>query len=134
MDEQNVEAKLGDDSRCGCIAIAKAGLSIVLAYLRRSFEFDWIGISNLGPVLIAGYSGFSGGCCWSVGAPGESSARLPAFFAWSVCRSGVLLGKFWWESNLVMYASLGLLVMASVWNAWPHRAAVSDCCAEKSIN
>ena len=47
---------------------------------------------------------------------------------------GVLLGKFWWESNLVMYASLGLLVMASVWNAWPHRAAVSDCCAEKSIN
>ena len=47
---------------------------------------------------------------------------------------GVLLGKFWWESNLVMYASLGWLVMASVWNAWPHRAAVSDCCAEKSIN
>ncbi len=47
---------------------------------------------------------------------------------------GVLLGKFWWESNLVMYASLGLPVMASVWNAWPHRAAVSDCCAEKSIN
>src|SRR2546429_4148819 len=47
---------------------------------------------------------------------------------------GVLVGKFWWESNLVMYASVGVLVMASVWNAWPHRAAVSDCCAEKAIN
>lgn len=47
---------------------------------------------------------------------------------------GVLVGKFWWESNPVMYVSVGVLVMASVWNAWPHRATVSDCCAEKSIN
>lgn len=43
---------------------------------------------------------------------------------------GVLAGKFWGESNPVMYASLAMLVMASVWNAWPHRPAVSDCCAE----
>lgn len=47
---------------------------------------------------------------------------------------GVLVGKFWWESNPVMYAAVLVLVVASVWNAWPHRAAVSDCCAEKSIN
>ena len=43
MDEQNVEAKLDDDSRCGCIAVAEAGLSILLARLRWSFEFGWIG-------------------------------------------------------------------------------------------
>lgn len=43
---------------------------------------------------------------------------------------GVLAGKFWEESNPVMYASLAMLVMASVWNAWPHRPPVSDCCAE----
>jgi len=47
---------------------------------------------------------------------------------------GVLVGKFWWESNPMIYAAVALLVMASVWNAWPHRAAVSDRCAEKSIN
>jgi hypothetical protein len=47
---------------------------------------------------------------------------------------GVLLGKFWWESNRAMYAAVAVLVIASVWNAWPHRAAVPDCCAEKSIN
>ena len=40
---------------------------------------------------------------------------------------GVLAGKFWWESNPLMYASLAVLVMASVWNAWPHRPALSDC-------
>ena len=43
MDEQNLEAKLDDDSRCGCIAVAEAGLSILLARLRWSFEFGWIG-------------------------------------------------------------------------------------------
>jgi len=48
---------------------------------------------------------------------------------------GVLIGKFAWESNRTMYATVGLLVIASVWNAWPHRiAATSACCAEKQIN
>ncbi len=88
MDEQNVEAKLDDDSRCGCIAVAEAGLSILLARLRWSFEFGWIGIPNIGPVPVAGYSGLSGNCCWSIGVPGESSAWLWAFRAWSVCRCG----------------------------------------------
>lgn len=47
---------------------------------------------------------------------------------------GVLVGKFWWESNPMMYASVAVLVLASGWNAWPHRAAVPDCCAENSTN
>lgn len=47
---------------------------------------------------------------------------------------GVLLGKFWWESIPAMYGAVAVLVIASVWNAWPHRAAVPNCCAEKSIN
>ena len=36
---------------------------------------------------------------------------------------GVLVGKFWWESNPTMYAAVAVLVVVSVWNAWPHRAA-----------
>ena len=43
----------------------------------------------------------------------------------------VLAGKFWWELNPAMYAAVGLLVGASMWNAWPLRAVVSDCCAGK---
>jgi hypothetical protein len=38
-----------------------------------------------------------------------------------VAGSAVLLGKFAWESNLTMYSALGLLVIASLWNAWPLR-------------
>ncbi len=47
---------------------------------------------------------------------------------------GVLGGKFWWESNPAMYAAVAVLVIASMWNAWPQRAAVPNCCAEKSLN
>lgn len=36
-----------------------------------------------------------------------------------VAAIGVLLGKFAWESPLVIYGAVGLLVMASFWNAWP---------------
>jgi|SRR6266849_3842135 len=36
-----------------------------------------------------------------------------------VAAPAVLFGKFAWESNLTMYSTLGLLVVASLWNAWP---------------
>jgi len=48
--------------------------------------------------------------------------------------AGVLAGKFWWEPNPAMYAAVGLLVIASAWNAWPLRVAAQQCCAEKQIN
>jgi mercuric ion transport protein len=33
--------------------------------------------------------------------------------------SCVLLGKFRWQSNPTMYGAVGLLIIASLWNAWP---------------
>lgn len=33
----------------------------------------------------------------------------------------VLVGKFMFESDAAMYAGIGLLVAASVWNTWPRR-------------
>lgn len=48
--------------------------------------------------------------------------------------AGVLAGKFWWGSNPAMYAAIGVLVAASMWNARSLRAAVPGCCAEKQIN
>lgn len=35
----------------------------------------------------------------------------------------ILTGKFALESDPVMYAGVGFLVLASVWNAWPRRVA-----------
>lgn len=39
--------------------------------------------------------------------------------------TGVLLGKFVWESNPAVYGAVGLLVIASLWNTWPHRHTLS---------
>lgn len=49
----------------------------------------------------------------------------------------VLIGKFWLDSDAALYAGVGLLVGASLWNAWPK--ATCDSCpalfrASRSIN
>ena len=46
-----------------------------------------------------------------------------------VAGSAVLLGKFVWESNLTVYSALGLLVIASLWNAWPLRDMPGEAAA-----
>ena len=46
---------------------------------------------------------------------------------------GVLVGKFWWESNPAVYAAVILLVIASMWNAWPVRVTVPACCEGKVV-
>ena len=41
-------------------------------------------------------------------------------FALGIVAAGlILLGKFSLASNPVLYAGLGLLILASVWNSWP---------------
>ena len=42
------------------------------------------------------------------------------FLLGAVAASGVLLGKFVWASNPIMYGAVGLLVVSSLWNTWPH--------------
>ena len=44
----------------------------------------------------------------------------------------VLLGKFGLESDAALYAGIGLLVAASLWNSWPSRRRAEGCpdCAE----
>src|SRR3954468_10090509 len=36
--------------------------------------------------------------------------------------AAVLIGKFYLESNALVYGGVGLLVVASLWNAFPRRA------------
>ena len=40
--------------------------------------------------------------------------------------SGVLLGKFAWDSRATVYGAIGLLVVASLWNTRPRRDASND--------
>src|SRR5258708_13770235 len=53
--------------------------------------------------------------------------------------TAVLLAKFRWESSPTMYGVVGLLVIASLWNAWPIRgvSTQSDICdhsQSKTVN
>jgi uncharacterized membrane protein YjjP (DUF1212 family) len=41
----------------------------------------------------------------------------------------VLIGKFHYESDPAMYAGLGLLVAASLWNSWPRLALNDGSCS-----
>jgi len=38
----------------------------------------------------------------------------------------VLVGKFYFESNTTIYAAIAVLVVASVWNAWPRRVVSAE--------
>ena len=41
--------------------------------------------------------------------------------------AAILTGKFHLDSNPVMYSGIGVLVIASVWNAWPRRTNSGSC-------
>lgn len=41
-----------------------------------------------------------------------------------VAATGIVLGKFVLEMDLVLYTSVVLFVVVSVWNAWPQQQAV----------
>jgi hypothetical protein len=43
--------------------------------------------------------------------------------------AAIIAGKFWLEANAVVWGGATLLAVASIWNAWPRRAACSECVA-----
>ncbi len=46
----------------------------------------------------------------------------------------VLVGKFYFESDAALYGGIGLLVLASLWNAWPRKSGVGcrTCVTDQS--
>jgi len=55
-----------------------------------------------------------------------------------VTAAAVLLGKFVWESKPTMYSAFGLLIVASLWNAWrrhapPSEVAMCPGCERKEV-
>ena len=57
------------------------------------------------------------------------------FVACVVASAAILIGKFFLESNPIMYIGVGFLVVASVWNAWPRSAnrAVCSCAQDTTV-
>ena len=53
-----------------------------------------------------------------------------------VAAAAVLLGKFVWDSKPTMYSAFGLLLVASLWNAWPRAATTSEAtkCPNCEVN
>ena len=49
-----------------------------------------------------------------------------------IAATGVLVAKFEWNSKAVLYGSVGVLVVASLWNAWPHPVPSVPYLTEKS--
>ena len=45
------------------------------------------------------------------------------FIQGCIAASGIILGKFVFDLDSVLYASVVLFIIASVWNAWPAREA-----------
>jgi len=53
----------------------------------------------------------------------------------AVASAAVLIGKFYLDSNPLVYGGVGLLAFASVWNAWPRRtnAVVCSSCTPDTV-
>ena len=49
------------------------------------------------------------------------------FLLGALAGTGVLVGKFGFDSDVAMYSGVGLLVGASVWNAWPVQVRTPVC-------
>lgn len=49
------------------------------------------------------------------------------FVAGVVASAAILIGKFFLESSPILYIGVGVLVVASVWNARPRRAITAVC-------
>ncbi len=65
------------------------------------------------------FLGFRARRRWGLGPLGLGAAASAA----------LLVGKFYFESDPAMFAGVGLLMVASLWNAWPRRAVASGCAA-----
>jgi mercuric ion transport protein len=51
-----------------------------------------------------------------------------------VAATVILTGKFYFDAEQPAYAGVGLLVVASVWNSWPRRAAAAhSCCVPTGV-
>jgi len=90
-----------------------------------------VGTTYLLPITTS----FLGLTLWVLAFRARLRRGLAPFLLGLVASGAVLLGKFYLESNPVMYSGAGLLVVASAWNAWPRRMDGPVCknCAQGAL-
>lgn len=60
----------------------------------------------------------------------RASARhgLGPFGLGIIAAALILVGKFYLDSDPATYSGVAVLIIASVWNTWPHRPTAVACC------
>lgn len=114
--ETDISCHAGD---CGCSA-AEAAMSDVLALYAGIVSSVGLGFLVGTAYLLPITSAFLILTVAVVGFRARQRRGFGPLLIGLVASAAVLVGKFYLESNSLMYGGVGLLVVASGWNAWPH--------------
>ncbi|MCK6452150.1 MAG: MerC family mercury resistance protein [Alphaproteobacteria bacterium] len=99
-----------------------------------------VGFFDYTPYLLPLAAAFLGVSVLALARSAAAGRRFGPLVLGTGAAIAVLAGKFGFDSDAVTYAGLGILVGASVWNAWPRgnrsNAAAISCphCAEASVS
>jgi hypothetical protein len=59
--------------------------------------------------------------------PNLACHRYGPFVLGLAAAATLLAGKFAWESPVMTYGGIVVLIVASIWNSWPRRASTAPC-------
>ena len=103
------------------LGASQIGLSGVLASLRRLAHFRWSRVSDFSAYLLPLTAGFLILALAAMVFRARDRHGYGPLACGIVAAAGVLIGKFAWEANPIMYGAVGLLVISSLWKTWPRR-------------
>jgi hypothetical protein len=92
--------------------------------LLSSLGLGFVATKYLVPVTV----GFLVVALAALGFRASSRHGLGPFAVGLVAAASVLSGKFWFGSDLTTYVGVGLLVVASAWNAFPKHPVLCPAC------
>jgi len=118
-----LETAYGGSTRRGRIAAAEVCLPSLCGCLARRSQFFGLGYLLSARYLLPLTAGLLALALAALAFKARTRHGYGPFLVGVSAAAGVLLSKFVWESNPTMYAALGLLMVSSVWNAWPRRSA-----------
>jgi len=107
----------------GACPICMAGAVSILSSLGLGFMLE---TRYLLPVT----AGFLGVALLALGYKARARHGFGPLFVGAAAAAAILSGKFLVVSDLPLYAGLGGLAVAALWNAWPKRKAGRGPCAD----
>jgi hypothetical protein len=120
-----METRLTGITRRRGFDTVQTGLPALLARLRRSALIDRARFLISAAYLLPLTAAFLLLAVAALAFRANKRRGYRPFLLGVIAGLAVLLGKFAWECMFTMYGALGLLFVASLWNAWPIREAAS---------